>query len=127
MTRTGVVGLGYWGPNLARNFDTLADLTWICDADEGRLEAFATRYPQARATARYDDLLEDATLDAVVVATPVPTHYELARGALAAGKHVLVEKPPAMRGEEMDLLVRLAAAGREQLAVRGEEIGIAHV
>ena len=111
MTRVGVVGLGYWGPNLARNFDALAQLAWICDADEGRLEAFASRYPQARGTARYDDLLEDATLDAVVVATPVPTHYELARGALAAGKHVLVEKPPAMRGEEMDLLVRLAADG----------------
>jgi predicted dehydrogenase len=111
VTRVGVVGLGYWGPNLVRNFDALAELAWICDADEGRLEALASRYPQAQATARYEDLLEDGTLDAVVVATPVPTHYELARGVLAAGKHVLVEKPPAMRGEEMDELVQLAADG----------------
>jgi predicted dehydrogenase len=108
VTRVGVVGLGYWGPNLARNFDQLAELAWICDADPEHLSAFAARYPQATATERYDDLLEDATLDAVVVATPVPTHYELARRALEAGKHVLVEKPPAMRGAEMDELVRLS-------------------
>ena len=111
MTRIGVVGLGYWGPNLARNFDALAELAWICDSDGDRLAAFANRYPQAQATARYNDLLADETLDAVIVATPVPTHYELARKALAAGKHTLVEKPPAMRGEEMDELVQLAAGG----------------
>jgi len=108
VTRVGVVGLGYWGPNLARNFDQLAELAWICDADPDHLATFAARYPQARATGRYEDLLEDGTLEAVVVATPVPTHHELARLALQAGKHVLVEKPPAMRGEEMDELVRLA-------------------
>jgi predicted dehydrogenase len=108
VTRVGVVGLGYWGPNLARNFDALAELAWICDADEGRLEAFASRYPQSSASPSYDDMLADDTLDAVVVATPVPTHYDLARQALEAGKHVLVEKPPAMRAEEMDELVALA-------------------
>ncbi|HST24855.1 MAG TPA: Gfo/Idh/MocA family oxidoreductase [Gaiellaceae bacterium] len=111
MTRVGVAGLGYWGPNLARNFDQLAELAWICDADRDRLDAFAERYPQAGATDRFEELLEDDSLDAVVIATPVPTHYELARTALAAGKHVLVEKPPAMRGTEMDELVRLAADG----------------
>jgi predicted dehydrogenase len=110
VTRVGVVGLGYWGPNLARNFDQLAELAWICDADPAHLETFAARYPQAQATGRYEDLLEDQTLEAVVVATPVPTHYELARRALGAGKHVLVEKPPAMRGAEMDELVQLADA-----------------
>jgi predicted dehydrogenase len=109
VTQVAVVGLGYWGPNLARNFDTLGVLGGICDADSGRLEAFAARFPQAEATADYDQLLADDSLDAVVVATPVPTHYELARRALEAGKHVLVEKPPAMRGEEMDELVRLAS------------------
>jgi len=111
VTRIGVVGLGYWGPNLARNFDALAELAWICDSDSDRLGAFANRYPQAQATARYDDLLNDETLDAVIVATPVPTHYELARKALEAGKHTLVEKPPAMRGEEMDELLQLAVDG----------------
>jgi predicted dehydrogenase len=108
VTRVAVVGLGYWGPNLARNFDQLADLAWICDLDEGARAEFAGRYPQARATSDYDELLADPELDAVVVSTPVPTHHELARRALEAGKHVLVEKPPAMRGEEMDELVRLA-------------------
>jgi predicted dehydrogenase len=108
VTRVAVVGLGYWGPNLARNFDQLAELTWICDADGDRLTALAGRYPQAKCTDRYDDLLADDELDAVVVATPVPTHFQLARSALAAGKHVLVEKPPAMRGQEMDELVRLS-------------------
>jgi predicted dehydrogenase len=108
VTRVAVVGLGYWGPNLARNFDQLAELAWICDMDESVRDAFASRYGGARVTADYEELLADPDLDAVVVATPVPTHYALTRQALEAGKHVLVEKPPAMRGEEMDELVRLS-------------------
>jgi predicted dehydrogenase len=107
----GVVGLNYWGPNLVRNFDDLADLTWLCDLDEAHLAPLAARYPQARATQRFEDLLADDALDAVVIATPVPTHYALAKQALEAGKHVFVEKPPAMRAVEMDELVRLADAG----------------
>jgi predicted dehydrogenase len=107
--RVGVAGLGYWGPNLVRNFDELAELAWICDLDESLRERFAARYPNARATANFADLLADDTLDAVVIATPVPTHYALAKQALEAGKHVLVEKPPAMRAAEMDELVALAA------------------
>jgi predicted dehydrogenase len=105
----GVVGLNYWGPNLARNFDDLADLRWICDLDDDRRASQAARYPGARSTASYDELLADDSLDAIVVATPVPTHYSLAKQALEAGKHVFVEKPPAMRAEEMDELVQLAA------------------
>jgi predicted dehydrogenase len=108
VTRVAVVGLGYWGPNLARNFDQLAELAWLCDTDTGVRDAFASRYPRARVTSDYDELLADPSLDAVVVATPVPSHYDLSRSALAAGKHVLVEKPPAMRGVEMDELVRLS-------------------
>ena len=104
----GVVGLNYWGPNLVRNFDDLAELTWLCDVDETHLAPLAARYPHAKATLRYEDLLADEALDAIVIATPVPTHYTLAKQALEAGKHVFVEKPPAMRGAEMDELVRLA-------------------
>jgi predicted dehydrogenase len=107
-TRVGVVGLNYWGPNLVRNFDDLAELAWLCDLDEERLGAIASRYPNARATSRYEDLLADETLDAIVIATPVPTHYALAKQALEAGKHAFVEKPPAMRAVEMDELVALA-------------------
>ena len=110
MTRIGLVGLGYWGPNLARNFDHLADLTWLCELDEEQRASFAARYPRARVTADYAELLADPELDAVVVATPVPTHYALAKQALEAGTHVLVEKPPAMKGSEMSDLVTLAAS-----------------
>jgi predicted dehydrogenase len=108
LSRIGVAGLGYWGPNLARNFDELGELTWICDRDGERLAALASRYPTAKRTGDFGEMLADETLDAVVVATPVPTHFELARSALAARKHVLVEKPPAMRAAEMDELVQLA-------------------
>ena len=80
MTNVGVVGLGYWGPNLARNFDRLpdAELTWLCDASEEARERWGRTFPSARTTARLEDLLADDSLDAVVVATPVPTHAELA-------------------------------------------------
>jgi predicted dehydrogenase len=107
VTRVAVAGLGHWGPNLARNFAELAELTWLCDADPAR-ESYAARYPQARFTTAFDDVLADEELDAVVIATPVPTHFQLAKQALEAGKHVLVEKPPAMREQEMDELVSLA-------------------
>jgi len=110
-TRIGVVGLNYWGPNLVRNFDGLAELAWLCDLDDAHLAPLAERYPHARATTALADMLADESLDAVVIATPVPTHYALAKQALEAGKHVFVEKPPAMRAVEMDELVQLAADG----------------
>jgi predicted dehydrogenase len=103
-----LAGLGQWGSNLARNFNELARLAWICDASEERLAAAASRYPAARATASFDDLLADDAVEAVVVATPVPTHAELARRALAAGKHVFVEKPMAMGAGDAEELVALA-------------------
>ncbi len=106
--RVGLVGLGYWGPNLARNLDDLGALVALCDLDPALRERFALRYPSARVFADYDEMLSSGEIDAVVVATPVPTHYELARRALAAGLHVFVEKPPAMRAVEMEELVSLA-------------------
>jgi predicted dehydrogenase len=107
-TAIAMVGLGYWGPNLARNFDDLADVRWLCDASPDALERYAARYPQARATTSYEDLLADPELEAVVVATPVVTHYELSKRALEAGKHVLVEKPPALSTAEAEELVAIA-------------------
>jgi predicted dehydrogenase len=109
VTRVGVAGLGYWGPNLARNFDDLTDLAWVCDQSAEQLARFDGRFSQARSTQRFEEMLADDGLEAVVIATPVPTHFELAKQALEAGKHVLVEKPPAMRAAEMDELVSLAA------------------
>ena len=108
MIRVGLTGLGYWGPNLARNFDDLADLRWLCDLSPEQRERYARRFPAARLTGDFDELLADPELDAVVVATPVVTHFELAKRALLAGKHVFVEKPPAVAGAEADELVSLA-------------------
>ena len=108
MTRLAQVGLGQWGKNLARNFDQLAELVWLCDIDAERRAEAAQAYRSAQATSSFDDVLADDSVDAVVVATPVPTHFELARRALEAGKHVFVEKPPAMRGAEMEELCELA-------------------
>jgi predicted dehydrogenase len=104
----GVAGLGYWGPNLARNFAELGTLTWLCDLDEELRSTFAARYPSARVTGSFEEMLADPALEGVVIATPVPTHYALAKQALEAGKHVLVEKPPAMRATEIDELVAIA-------------------
>jgi len=107
-TRVAQVGLGQWGKNLARNFDQLAELVRLCDVDDERRVEGAQSYPSAQVTSSFDDVLTDESVEAVVVATPVPTHYELARRALEAGKHVFVEKPPAMRGAEMEELCELA-------------------
>jgi predicted dehydrogenase len=108
--RVGAAGLGYWGPNLARNLDDVdgAELAWVCDRDEGRLERYGSRFPAARKTTRFEDLLEDGSLDAVAIATPVVTHFELARQALLAGKHVFVEKPLALSSALGEQLVALA-------------------
>jgi predicted dehydrogenase len=106
--RIGQVGLGYWGRNLARVFDDVADVTWLCDTSESLREEFSRRFPNARTTGDFDEMVAAADVDAVVIATPVPTHFPLARVALESGKHVFVEKPPAMRVAEMEELIGLA-------------------
>ena len=115
MTRVAHAGVGGWGKNVVRVVGELADLAWICDTDPGRQAEYAARYPAARVTASFDDLISDDTVDAVVIATPVPTHFALAKKALEAGKHVFVEKPPAMRAEEMEELVALAKSANRVL------------
>jgi predicted dehydrogenase len=110
--RIGVVGLGYWGPNLARNFAAIegGDLAWCCDASEDKRERWRAAFPGARFTGDLDDLLGDPDLDAVVLATPVPTHGALAEAVLRAGKHCFVEKPLAQSVAEAE---RAVAAARE--------------
>jgi predicted dehydrogenase len=117
--RVGVVGLGYWGPNLARNFDRLpgSELAWICDAAGGALERWAPQFPRSHATNDLDDLLRDPELDAIVVATHVPTHADLALRTLAAGKHCFVEKPLAQSTAEAEQVVEAAAASSRVLMV----------
>ena len=119
MTSVGVVGLGYWGPNLARNFDRLpgAELRWLCDASDEALERWGRAFPGARTTASVDDLLADDSLDAVVVATPVPTHAELAIRVLEAGKHCFVEKPLARSEQEAEAVSEAARGSGRVLMV----------
>jgi predicted dehydrogenase len=95
MVRIGVVGYGYWGPNLVRNFAETpgAEVASVADLDTQKLATVKRRFPAVTTTTNFNDLLSDATIDAVAIATPVNTHYELAMAALKAGKHVWVEKP----------------------------------
>jgi predicted dehydrogenase len=117
--RVGVVGLGYWGPNLARNFAALAgcEVTWLCDPSEPARERLAGAHPGARGTAQAQDLLEDPALDAVVLATPVPTHAELAVRVAQAGKHCFVEKPLATRAADAQRAVDAAERAGKTLMV----------
>lgn len=109
--RMAVFGAGHWGPNLIRNFHNrqASEVAWVIDRDESRLALTGSRYPGIRLAADPGAALTDSAVDAVVVATPTATHYELAAAALRAGKHVLVEKPIATRVEEAEELCALAA------------------
>jgi predicted dehydrogenase len=114
--QVGVVGLGYWGPNLARNFDRLegAELRWICDGSEEARARWEPHFPRTRSSGDVGDLLADPELDAVVVATHVPSHAELALQVLSAGKHCFVEKPLAQSVAEAE---RVAQAARDSARV----------
>jgi predicted dehydrogenase len=117
--RIGVVGLGYWGPNLARNFNAIDGcvVAWCCDASEAARARAAARFPGARTAAELDQLLDDATLDAIALATPVPTHAELAIRVLEAGKHCFVEKPLAQSVADAERAVAAAARSQRTLMV----------
>jgi predicted dehydrogenase len=111
----GIVGLGYWGPNLARNFAALpgVEVRWLCDADEQALAAAGASHPGARTTGSLDEVLADDLVEAVVVATPVPTHADLAVRVLSSGRHCFVEKPLAQSVADAERAVEAArSAGR---------------
>ena len=107
-----VIGLGYWGPNLVRNLHEVpeAEVVAICDRSSEALAATGRRYPALRQTTRLAEVLGDETIEAVAIATPVSSHFPLARAALEAGKHVFVEKPLAASSEEAIELIGLAEA-----------------
>ena len=119
MIRVGVIGAGYWGPKHIRNFSELphAQLAMVADLAEERLATVRSQYPRTHTTTEYQELLESADVDAVVVATPVSTHARFVREALLAGKHVLVEKPIAASSTEAEELIRLAEAESRVLMV----------
>ncbi|MDQ6835405.1 MAG: Gfo/Idh/MocA family oxidoreductase [Actinomycetota bacterium] len=117
--RVGVAGLGYWGPNLARNFAAVpgCELAWCCDSSEQARARVGAAFPGARLTADLGDLLADPQLDAVVLATPVPTHADLACEVLRAGKHCFVEKPLALSVADAQRAVAAAAQSGRILMV----------
>ena len=109
-TIVGLIGYGYWGPNLLRNYLELETATpkWVCDLRTERLERAAARYPSVRTTTSIDDVLGDPEVDAVIIATPISSHHALAMRVLEAGKHVFVEKPLATSVGECDELCEAA-------------------
>jgi len=118
MIRVGIVGCGYWGAKHVRNFHELAeaDLALVCDIDEGKLQHVKSQYPYVATTTNFGDLLKDG-IDAVVVTTPVNSHYRLAREALLHNKHVLVEKPlTASSRQAVDLIELSEKTGRTLMA-----------
>src|SRR6185503_7606826 len=110
MIRVAVVGAGHWGPNLIRNFHTgqTSEVAWIIERDASRRNSLVGRYGEAKLSPDIADALGDSSVDAFVVCTPTATHYEIARAALLAGKHVLVEKPITTKSSEAVELQRLA-------------------
>ena len=117
--RVGIIGLGYWGPNVLRNFAMQpgCDMAWGCDLSEKNRAKAARQYPAIRMTERAEDLFEDPTLELVIIATPPASHFPLAKAALEAGKHVFIEKPLTPTTKEADALVKLAKQKRRRIFV----------
>jgi len=117
--RAAVVGLGYWGPNLARNFQASEDfeLVALCDLDAKRVEKVAASYPWAKRFTSTEEMLREAKPEIVAVCTPVASHYPLVKSALEAGAHVLCEKPLASSVKEAEDLVTLAEKRERRLFV----------
>jgi predicted dehydrogenase len=120
VTRIALIGLGYWGPNHARVLSELSDteLVWACDIDSSALDLVRTRYPAVRVTTDLDEVLSDSSVDAVIVSTPTSTHSAVSLEAIAAGKHVLCEKPLAGSTEECDEIIA-AAEERGSIVMAG--------
>jgi predicted dehydrogenase len=119
MIKVGVIGYGYWGPNLVRNFMAApgSDVARVCDMREERLAPLRKLYPGIKTCSQPKDLINDPEIDAVVIATPVSSHFELTLAALKAGKHVLVEKPLAARSDQARVLLEEAATRKLVLLV----------
>ena len=108
--KVGVVGCGYWGPNLVRNFRSLpdCDMKMMCDLSEKRLSHLRSLYPEVEGSSDYSHMLNGVGLDAVIIATAVKSHFPLAKASLLAGKHTFIEKPMASSAEECEELVEIA-------------------
>ncbi len=103
-----VIGCGLWGPNLIRNFSQIGKVSIVCDLDKNKLENIKKQYPDTKTTWNYGDLLKDNEIAAIIIATPVATHFQLAKQALESGKHVFIEKPLTASSKEAEELFKLA-------------------
>ena len=119
MIKIGLIGYGYWGPNLARNFSQNSDLqlTAICDSSDDRLTKAGKTYPETRLFNNLDDFFNEADMDVVAVATPVASHFYLAKRALTSGRHVWMEKPMTDHVEQAEELIELAIRKNKVLLV----------
>lgn len=119
MINIGVLGYGYWGPNIVRNLAEVADanLVKVADFNQDRLDLARRRFPNIQTTTSAADVIEDPSIEGVVIATPLATHFDLALAALRAGKHVLVEKPMCGSSQEAEILIETAAARNRVLLV----------
>ena len=119
MINIGLIGYGYWGPNLARNFNNNPDmeLSAICDFSADRLEKAGRLYPQVKLTKNMEDLFNDTRLDAIAIATPVSTHFDMAHKALSNDKHVWIEKPMTEKVEQAEALIDLSSKKNKVLFV----------
>src|SRR2546425_746074 len=119
MIRMGVIGYGYWGPNIVRNLYGLdgCQVAAVCDQSPTALERVTKAYPGLPVTANPTDLLTSAEIDAIAVVTPVCTHFELAKAALANGKHVFIEKPFTSTTQQADELIELAERKKLKIMV----------
>lgn len=119
MVRIAVIGYGYWGPNLVKtlNQSTECDLAAVCDMDTARLEAVKANYPSVHITASFQEILDDDSIDAVIIATPARTHHALGVQALRAGKHVFTEKPLALSSADCEDLIQVARQENRALMV----------
>jgi predicted dehydrogenase len=119
MVNLGFIGYGYWGPNLVRNFYATKDakIVKVCDLRKERLNIVETSYPSVKTATDYKDLMKDPQIDAIVISTPVSTHFPLAREAFENGKHVMLEKPMTATVEESEKLIELAEKKKKILMV----------
>ena len=110
MLKVAIVGYGYWGPNLVRNFvdNPMTDVSYVCDIDESRLRSFKLKDKRIKTTANYKDILKDDNVELLAVSTPLSTHYRITKDALLAGKHVLIEKPMTAKVSQAESLIELA-------------------
>ena len=119
MFNIGIVGCGYWGPNLIRNFNSLSEgnVKKICDLDPKRLEHLKSLYPTVETSSEFDDVIKDKHIDAIVIAVPLRFHFEMAKKSLEAGKHTFVEKPMASSVDECKELIAIAEKKKLTLMV----------